>query len=306
MTEEKQGFPYVFFAMSALLFLFLLESDAVTRGVRTGLSLCYFSILPSVFPFMIFSSYFSSARSFGKQKRSGLPDRIFSRLMGMESGVLAPFLIGVLCGFPLGARMVSDGYKNGRYTKEESEYLLCFVNNTSLSFLVAGVGGSMRKSVSDGILLFAVQLISALVISLLFRPKLTCAHHTLSAVPYRSFSFPTAVRESVLGALTVCGFITFFSAVVSLLSVLPLPAQIYPYIISMIEVGNATSSLASHPYGLSLSGFAVSFAGLSVHMQTAAMLDGTDLSMKKYLVSKFLQGLFSFVLLSLCIRILPS
>jgi hypothetical protein len=78
----------------------------------------------------------------------------------------------------------------------------------------------------------------------------------------------------------------------------------YAFILPFLEVGSASSILSKITFlprslSLSLSAFAVGFSGLCVHLQAAHFLAGTDISMKKYIFMKLLQGVFAFSLCSL-------
>ncbi len=282
-----------------LMILFLLASKEVGAGVQAGLRLSYLAIIPSVFPFCIFSSYFTSIEP---PRKPGCISRTFTRVFHLPPQAAVTFLIGLLCGFPLGAKATADGYRAGIYTKRQAERMLCFCNNTSLSFLLSGVGGAMRGSLRDGIALFCVQTLLALCLAVLTgvsdRKKSIDLQIPPSHPTSTPFSFPKAVTDAVSSTLTVCGFVVFFSALLSMLSSC-LPTAAYLSVAAFLEVGSACAAAAAVPHGLVISAFAVCFSGFSVHMQAAAMLQGTDLSMKQYFLAKLFSGVAGAALIYL-------
>lgn len=281
MTDTKRQYLYLLPCLALMVTFLLLASD-VKAGVTQGLEVCLVAVIPSVFPFTIFSSYLSSLALSGKGKRRSL---------------FFTFLTGLLCGFPLGAKAVVDGFRKGVYTKQESEWLLTFCNNTSLSFLVAGVGGSMRGSLLDGVVLFCIQTTSSLLVAFLSRPKVKTA--TPSPVLSSShFSLALAIRDGVFSTLTVCGFVVYFSCLLSLCEHL-LPKGLSFALSLCLEVSYACQSLSNHPLGLPLTAFAVCFSGVSVHLQVAALLGDTRLSMKPYLFWKVVSGMIGFAFATL-------
>lgn len=56
-------------------------------------------------------------------------------VFGISPAGAYAILVGMLCGYPMGAKTTSDLYENGQITKKEAEYLLTFVNQPSPVFV---------------------------------------------------------------------------------------------------------------------------------------------------------------------------
>ncbi len=281
MRRTLPTLPLILCCMAALVAL----TTPVKAGVQAGLILCYTAIIPSVFPFAVLSGCIA----FSPTGRQGWFGRLFHRVFRLPAEAATPFLVGILCGFPMGGRAVARGYLQGVFSREEAERMLCFTSNTSIAFLIGGVGVSLRGSLREGIWLFGVQTLLALLCALLTVPKNSPSH--VAPLPSHFPPAPTlahAVQGGINATLTVCGFVTFFSACLALLRPF-CSSYSFAIIASLLEVGNACQSGAALP--LPLTAFAVCFSGLSVHLQTVTVLEGTDLSVKPYLLSKMLQGL---------------
>lgn len=118
--------------ISTLLFLLftaciLTHSELSLSYAALGLKLWLDKMIPSLLPFMILS---------GIVIRLGLTETIASfvyplirPLYRVRKNVCYCMMLGFLCGFPMGARVVADLYSRGQLTREEGEYLLCFCNN---------------------------------------------------------------------------------------------------------------------------------------------------------------------------------
>lgn len=300
MTRLKQE-QFFLFPLMAVTLLFLWQAEAVGDGVRAGLGLCYRSIIPSVFPFSVLSAYMASWAPNG---RRGLLGRAFEGVFRLPASGLLPLFIGLFCGFPLGAKGVADGYRRGLYSREEAERLLCFTNNTGLSFLIAGVGVSMRGEVKDGIALAVIQLLSALLCGLFVRGDTVPKGKQLPSKDAGRVRFPQAVSSALTGTLNICAFVLFFSCILEITSLF-LPTEIQAVLACFLEVGSACSLLASQKGGLILTAFAICFSGLSVHMQTAYLLLDTDLSMSRYWAVKVLNGAIAVGLCALYVTVFP-
>lgn len=115
-------------------FLFLLftlciltHSELSLYYAALGLTLWFEKMIPSLLPFMILS---------GIVIRLGLTENIASfvyplirPIYRVRKDVCYCMMLGFLCGFPMGARVVADLYSRGQLTREEGEYLLAFCNN---------------------------------------------------------------------------------------------------------------------------------------------------------------------------------
>lgn len=105
----------------------LTHSELSLSYAAMGLKLWLDKMIPSLLPFMILS---------GIVIRLGLTENIASfiyplirPLYRVRKNVCYCMMLGFLCGFPMGARVVADLYSRGKITGEEGEYLLCFCNN---------------------------------------------------------------------------------------------------------------------------------------------------------------------------------
>ena len=122
--------------ISFLLSLLLL-SDRTMELASKGLLIWYRNMIPSLFPFMVFSGFLV---------RSGLANR-FSNLLRPILGILFPssgsmlyaIFMGFLCGFPMGARVVADLVENGQITVKQGQYLLSFCNNIGPLYMLGYV-----------------------------------------------------------------------------------------------------------------------------------------------------------------------
>lgn len=279
-----------------ILLLIPLYGEAMSDGILRGIRLCATTIIPSVFPFMVLSSMMIGYSVFDKMDFLSRP---FEKLFHVNKNGLPAFLCGAFCGFPLGAKCAAEAYGHGYLSKDECERLICFSSNASPAFLICGVG-ALQGSTAEGVLLYAVMLLSAIVIGVLLGRGHT-AHKVQMHCQYRNFSFTDAIERAGIGTLFVCSYLLLFSALIGILQKFVLKNAFFSaFLLPLLEIGSATAFLSTARISpllrRALTAFAVSFGGLSVHLQSAGLLRGTDISMRKYYVSKFLQGMLSFAI----------
>lgn len=294
----KRALLYPFIAAS-LVFI-CLNSEALTSAASRALLLCARSVIPSLLPFMAVSGFalrsgfaFYAGRAFG-----GISRKLFK--VGGEGGVA--FVIGLLSGYPIGAEFAAGLYRSGRCSKDEAERLIPFCNNAGPAFLISGVGAAMRGSLSDGIIIFFAQLLSAILcgVALRFTSNEVMSREAISPPPECAFgeTFSASVESVASGLVKMCGYIVFFAVLCASLDILlsyfgiVLPAALSALLYGFLEVTNGCSFAAeiAGPAGCALTACIAGWSGLSVMAQTASLTAGTGLSLRRMLTGKLFQA----------------
>ena len=290
---------WLIFCMAFAACLIVLP-EVCSDALKNALSLLCNNLIPSIFPFITVNALFSA--SGGIEGASKLLGRLFSRLFGTSGNLCAPFLVGLISGFPSGAESVAEVYTRSGCQKNEAERALAFCSNASPAFVIAGLG-AMLGAIGFGALVYTVQILSAWLTARLFRIK-NPSDVPMPCTPLQSNpSFVGAVTGSVLPMLNICAFVLIFSPIAALtdlgLSSLGAPEIIRALALSFIEITNASAFITAHlPITLSLPlcSFAVCWSGLCVHSQTAAAVEKSGLSLKFYLAGKLFSALAAFVM----------
>lgn len=152
----------------ALLFAavsIFLRPAAAAGGVLRGLGVCYETVIPALFPFLVLSRLLLESRA---ASALGLLLRPYTRLLGMRSPKApAAMLCGVLGGFASGAKAVDVLYRAGELTAAEAALLLVCTIGSGPGFVVSSVGALMLGSAGAGWLLLAAQLGASLACGLI-------------------------------------------------------------------------------------------------------------------------------------------
>ena len=190
--------------LGGLLVWFLADAGAVRDSVAEALALCARSVVPSLFPFLVASSALL-ALGFGELAApwlAGLMEPLF-RVPGAGSAAL---VLGLVGGYPIGAKTAADLYRENLVSREEAERLLAFCNNSNPVFLISVLGVGVFGSVRAGVWLWLIHVLSALLTGLVFRGSGKSAsrqeltrHPPFQAVSFAE-AFTGAVRSSLAGA----------------------------------------------------------------------------------------------------------
>ncbi len=105
----------------------LFHSQISLQYALTGLDLWFRKMIPSLLPFMILSGVMIRMKLTEKVALVLYP--LAGPLYRIRKNVCYCMLLGFLCGFPMGAKVTADLYRQGMITHREAEYLLAFTNN---------------------------------------------------------------------------------------------------------------------------------------------------------------------------------
>ena len=297
---KKRGRTDLLLILCGILIWFLTDAARIRAEAAEALILCGKSVIPALFPFLVVSSLLVSL-GFGEwlsPHLAGLMAPLF-RLPGLASSAL---VLGLVGGYPIGAQTAADLYRDRLLTREEAERLLAFCNNANPVFLISVLGVGVFGSVRAGVWLWLIHVLSALLAGLLFRGHGKAADRRRSLpVSCRAVSLPAAlvaaVRNSAGGMLSVCAFVTLFYVIAAPLK--DLGPRLGPALVGVVELFSLTPLLTRDFFGFVLAAGCGGWGGLSVLCQTAAVLDGTDLSLRPCLLGKLTQGLLSALLAAL-------
>ena len=277
---------YLITAITAVLLL--TYSKQIAESIRVGIKISVISVIPSVFPFFILADYLSSQIS--TSPKSSQLNKIFSIPRGSEGALIC----GLICGFPCGIKYARRLYDGKVITKTELERLIGLVNNPSFAFVISGVGMGMLNSLKDGIILYLSVILSVLLISRIFYKSVKEFPEPTHIIG-QNFNLVESIRNAGFSSLTVSSYIVFFSAILGIIQNMIKSSILCAIAASFLEIGNAatliTSLKAESSSAFILYGFCLGFSGFSVHLQAFEVLPG-NISKKKYLTMKLLQGLF--------------
>jgi len=161
---KKNILPITFFLFTISLIIF---SKSNIQAVKVSLNIWVNNVIPSLFPFFIATELLNNTnipKTFGN---------IFNKIMRPAFnvpgiGAYALFM-GIISGYPVGAKIVIDFRNQNLCTKEEAERLITFTNNSGPLFILGTVGITLFYDTSIGILLLFSHLLACITVGFIFR-----------------------------------------------------------------------------------------------------------------------------------------
>ena len=283
--------------LSVMIFYSAIFSSEASGYMLDGMSLAIKCVIPSSFPFMVLSDIYVS---YGKPESIYLLSSFLSSILGVPKAALAAFICGNIGGFPIGAKMVSDAYREGRISRSEAERILPLCNNPSCAFIIGAVGMGMYGDIKLGILLTVSVFASTLICGMATRtPK--CKTDFSDYITRQSYSFVNSVKAAGASSVNIISFISIFCVALGIIKKRVKYAPILYIIYAFSEVSNAVKSFSelhniSPILSIALSAFSLGFGGACVAMQSTSFTTSCGLKMRRYYSLKFLQGIISSAL----------
>lgn len=285
-----------------LVFMFKFP-DTVTSGVTEGLKICFYIILPSLFPFMVLSTYIIKSNIFEFAYKLLSP---VSRFLFRQSACTVPVIImSMIGGFPVGVKMVGNLLRENSITKKQAQRLCIFCMNGGPAFTITAVGVNMLGSAKAGIIMFASLCLSSLIIGIFTRflgDKNELKEHIQK--PNTLVSLSSAVADALQSVLGICAWVVIFSAITSCLKICIENESIYTAISSFIEVTNGCVILAGK-MPIPVITAIIGFGGVCVHCQVLSELKESGVKYSHFFVCRVLNGAVASFISYLLLLIFP-
>lgn len=305
----KRLFPML---ILSLLVLSMLKNPQVAASAgRSAVRLCLSTIVPTLLPFFVCGGLLVSLGAARLCSRFLSP--VMQPLFRVPGCGALSFVLGTVCGFPMGAACAAELYSAGECSKTQAERLTAFCNSSSPLFVLGVVGGEMLSDPQMGVYLYLSHVLSALAVGFLFRfwgtgreVKSPCLPPAVPNTKHTARTLGSVFDNSVFSILRVCALVIFFSVVTALLP----QSRITPFLHALLEITGGISSVTSlklDPYILlPLISFFLAFSGVSVLMQVNAVISPCGLSSVPCFLGCLSRGVISAVLTHALLLKLPA
>lgn len=273
-------------------------------------------VLPSLFPFLILTTLLTKLGVL--QKLSIYLNKFFYRLK-LPSLTAGVFLISILSGYPIGAKMIADLYTQNAITEKEATRMALLCSTSGPMFIIGSVGAVLFNSAIAGCILFIAHILAVILpclIALPFAKKLPKTEHAIQTKPVDNLLY-SCVHSSTISILCIGGFIALFYILTEALTDLKIIQPII-YLFSflfkesatglvygLLEATHGIAALASSNtiFALPLAAFAITFGGGCILLQQISFLKVAKVKIGRFIAFKFIQGVTAFALTLLAVWI---
>lgn len=320
--------PFIFLSFTICLILF---SNSNLSSAKSGLQLWANSVVPSLFPFFVATELLSHTNIVNVLGK--LLNKIMKPLFNVRGEGSFALIMGIISGYPVGAKIAMQFREKNICSKEECERLISFTNNSGPLFIIGTVGISMFGSSTIGLLLFITHILACITVGILFRfwkynkknLSQSYSNNYKKNSKNNNLNFSSlgeiignSITNSISTIMMIGGFVVLFSVVISILNsskvlnivslllmpvfnILNIPTSfITPFLTGIVEITNGINIISNiHIKAIStniiFTAFLLGFGGISILLQVFSIISKTDLSIKPYIIGKFLHGSFAAI-----------
>ncbi|MBO5065531.1 MAG: hypothetical protein J6D06_05385 [Clostridia bacterium] len=283
----------------------LLYPTETAGGIKDGLLLTANNLIPSLFPFMVLSSYL--VESSVSDVLAKITNRFSSKVFKTNGYGMCAVIMSFIGGYPIGAKITADFYKNGKLTKNQAQSLLLWSVNPGFAFVILAVGSFMYARIKIGIILYISLVISALITGLAvsFFTKRTYSPPVIIADENKKNLLVEAVNSSGKSMLTICGWVLIFSAAGALFSkILPPSGAIVFRALAEVTTGCRTAAEANLPLPITCG--ILGFGGFAVFFQITEYLQQCSLNPKLFFCTRLINGALAAFVCSELLKVFPE
>ncbi len=263
--------------------------EVTVTAARNGIEVWFHQILPALLPFTIISAV--------------LVKSDFLRSFKGNSNLIACLLTlscGFVFGFPVGAKLSADFYKQNLLSEKQATVLSIATNNFSPMYVCGFALPLLFASNKYNIVTYMLLYLLPLVIVALYLLLDSTFYYSADDTPSSNFRLNMSIMDSGIisgfeSLIKICGYIVLFSIITEVLTNIVTYFQARPSFILTLTLGNleitngvnllSTSNVAANLKYIGAIQL-LSFGGLSGIAQTGSILYEAGLSMHKYIIGK--------------------
>ena len=316
---KKNIITIMFLLFTICLIIF---SKSNIQAVKNSLNIWFNNVIPPLFPFFIATELLNHTnipKVFGN-----MFNKIMRPIFNVPGIGAYALIMGIISGYPVGAKIVTNFRNQNLCTKEEAERLITFTNNSGPLFILGTVGISLFFDYSIGLLLLFTHILACISVGIIFRfwkskeKEKRNTNIINNNITFNSLGeiLSKSIIYAINSVILIGGFIVLFGIVLSILqktyilNFLKIPfipifnllniktEFIIPILTGILELTNGVTTVSSITSqnlatNVIISAFLLGFGGISIMLQVLSIISKSDISIKPYILGKLLQGIFS-------------
>jgi hypothetical protein len=274
-----------------LLILILYNPKICLNTAVAGLVLCGRVIIPSLYPFtfcVLFILKSGVLNSLKFLNKSAL------KLWGLDFSSFSLFLLSLIGGYPLGAKMLNDA----KTPPKTASVMINYCVNAGPAFIILTVGNGVFYSNKIGVLLFVAHLLPPVFMAFLYKNKIkstTTPTQNLNSNFDLIDNFVTSASDGASAIISVCSFVILFSVICGYINSFP---SLKP-LSFILEITNGISQ-TNNIYIIS---FLLGFGGICVWCQVFSLFKRAKIKILRFFISRLFHGFASAVITFLLLKI---
>ena len=308
---------YVALSICVVLIMIAILISPVTysHSVLNGLNMFIICVLPGLLPFMFLTKLLTNFGCVQKiSNKLHRPTKFLFNTSGITSYI---FLMSIISGYPIGAKIISDLYLSKQLSYQDAKKALSFATTSGPIFIIGSVGATMFASQQIGLIIYLSHILSSIMCGIIFSGKRS--KHTITNTSINSPNvdniLSSSISDTVQNILIVGTYITIFFLLSDILintniiqifakplsfifNKLSLPDCSLAIVSGLIEVtrGVRMLSLNTNIASVCISCGLISFSGLSIILQSMNFISKCKIKARYFILVKCVHCVLSIVI----------
>ena len=285
--------------LCALGVLLISNPEICKETIARSIVICSRVLIPSLFPFSVCVLFIMNS---GVLKELSFISTFIKKLLGLNTQMLSVFILSMLGGYPLGAKLINEEIEKGEISQKDGAKILNFCVNAGPAFIVSAVGSGFLNSKPAGYILLFSHIFSSLLICLFYRFfdngfsfNETQSKEELSVAD--NFVFSAAQGASV--TLNICSFVILFSAITGYIEFYSEKFTLLKPLIYLTEVTAATAKTNN----IYLIAFLLGFGGICIWCQILSVGKSIKINLFTFALFRIIHGILSLSITALLLKI---
>lgn len=299
--------------ITIILGAIVINPEVYITSCLNGIMVWATVVLPALLPFMFFTK---TLTELGVADILASKFKLFPKIFKVPSLAIYVFILSILSGYPVGAKIVADLYESGAISKEEAYKITTFTSNSGPMFILGSVGIGMLASRKLGIIILISHILGALINGLIYRNhKENSTEINKKIIEKNNLSIGDLMWNTVHSVLIIGGFIALFFVIIEIINNLNIfspisnlfskifncDANIFTAIFNGIfEITRGCLNISKLGLSELVSGtlctFIISFGGLATAMQALVFLKKFDMRFSFFIKQKITHAIFASVI----------
>lgn len=273
----------------SLIFCPEISKNAVIQGIFISTSV----IIPAFFPFTVCVLMIIKS---GFRIENKLINKIIYRVFGHNFDIFFIFLMSMIGGYPIGAKLISELYKQNTINDKACDIMLTYCINAGPAFVISVIGNNTFGSNEIGVILFSSHILASIIMAIYFKkPLLKCKiKPRILNINQKTFSqiFVESISDASQTIITICSFVIIFTSINSYIDYYFNNLPILKYTSFFNEVTYAIAK-TENIYSIA---FLLGFSGISVWFQIFSMFNAKRINMSKFIIGRITHAILGVLI----------
>lgn len=293
--------------------IFILNPELYSKSCLNAISVWTLKVLPVLFPFFVFTRIIVNLSEFKTNKM----DKFFNNIYRVPKFGFKIFLLSIISGYPMGAKLICTLNEQGIIQKKEAEKMMSFCSVSGPMFIIGTVGVNIFLSYKAGLIILVANIIAALINGLIYRKDKYVEKEVSYSGKKNDNILSSSVYDATLSILMVCAYIVISFLIIDVLinlhvidnlsnaicTIFNCPQNfdtIKSSIIGIFEITRGIIELNNVNISLTLKTIIASgligFGGISILLQSLSFLNQLKISTKTIVKQKTTQALLCLII----------